>query len=423
MIKVGIYIDVRHKNVDCTSIERGNPGLGGTQYQMLLLAYHLANTYKGKFEVYLFVDEKVKFANDSITQVQLPCKNSLREEIKQSGVRVLIVRSELDTLKCLEKLPIKIISWSHNFLRCELARQIAEQENVEVNVFVGKQQYDRYIDDDIIKKSTFIFNMVPSAEMLPQREIKKNVVFIGALISAKGFHILASIWKRILKDVPDAQLYVLGSAKLYGVSIGKMGRYGVAEKEYEDSFIRYLCDEGGNLLPSVHFEGIVGGSKVEYFNNAAVGVINPSAKTETFGLGIVEMNTCGVPIVTANKNGFPDVVKNGETGFLCRSKSGLAKKIISLLKDRELNIRFGNNAYFYSKTFAPEVILPQWISLINSVCNNRVTINYIRPNRPYIYNLKWLVLIIRFIRYKMKISCFPSTLRLESIVRRLLRRE
>ena len=95
MVRLGLYIEVRHPDLDCSCIESGNPGLGGTQYQMLLLAYHLANTYKDKFNVYLFVDEKVKFANDHITQVQLLDKGDLREEIVKSNISVLIVRSEL----------------------------------------------------------------------------------------------------------------------------------------------------------------------------------------------------------------------------------------------------------------------------------------------------------------------------------------
>ena len=99
MIKLGFYVDIRHKSLDCSHIEQGNPGLGGTQYQMLLLAYHLANTYKDKFNVYLFVDEKVKFANDHITQVQLLDKGDLREEIVKSNISVLIVRSELEILR------------------------------------------------------------------------------------------------------------------------------------------------------------------------------------------------------------------------------------------------------------------------------------------------------------------------------------
>lgn len=45
----------------------------------------------------------------------------------------------------------------------------------------------------------------------------KKVVYSGALIKQKGFHILAKAWKNILKAVPDAELYVLGGG-LYGMT-------------------------------------------------------------------------------------------------------------------------------------------------------------------------------------------------------------
>lgn len=419
MIKLGFYIDIRHKNLDCSHIERGNPGLGGTQYQMLLLAYHLANTYKDKFNVYLFVDEKVKLANSQITQVQLLEKGNLREEVVKSNISVLIIRSELEILGCLEKLPIKIVTWSHNFFNYDLAKQIAKQTNVSVNVFVGKQQYDVYIDDDVIEKSTYIFNMVPSSNVMPKRKSSKNVIFIGALIPAKGFHILASMWKYILSNEPNAQLYVLGSGNLYGGN-KELGRYGLAEKSYEDEFMRYLTDDNGDVLPSVHFEGVVGNNKDEYFRCAAVGIINPSAKTETFGLGVIEMNTYSIPTVAINKNSFPDVVIDGETGYLCQTKKEIANKLVYLLRDIECNVRLGKKAYEFSQKFSPKNLLPQWVSLIESVSNDNLIINYTKPIPPYRNNFKWLIVIVRFMRYNMRMKWLPSTIQLTSFIRKLI---
>ena len=42
-----------------------------------------------------------------------------------------------------------------------------------------------------------------------------NVVYLGGLNKYKGFHVLAKAWKKVLAEVSDAKLIVLGSGKLY----------------------------------------------------------------------------------------------------------------------------------------------------------------------------------------------------------------
>ena len=38
---------------------------------------------------------------------------------------------------------------------------------------------------------------------------------MGGLRVTKGFHILAKVWKEVVKEVPDAELHVMGGSKLY----------------------------------------------------------------------------------------------------------------------------------------------------------------------------------------------------------------
>ena len=62
------------------------------------------------------------------------------------------------------------------------------------------------------------------------------VTYVGSLTKGKGFHVLAKEWKNILKAVPDAELYVLGSGKLYD-NKAELGEYGLAEKTYENNLL------------------------------------------------------------------------------------------------------------------------------------------------------------------------------------------
>ena len=86
---------------------------------------------------------------------------------------------------------------------------ITELSQIKKVIFVGQQLYDYYCDSNIIKKSLIINNCIPSSYKMRTNADTKKVVYSGALIKQKGFHILAKAWKNILKAVPDAELYVL----------------------------------------------------------------------------------------------------------------------------------------------------------------------------------------------------------------------
>ena len=78
--------------------------------------------------------------------------------------------------------------------------------------------------------------------------------------------------------------------------------------------------------------------------NTSVGVVNPSARTETFGMGAIEMNCAGLPVVTLGKNGYPDTIENGVTGYLCHSYKEIAEIMgTSLSSVESLLFRAKNN--------------------------------------------------------------------------------
>lgn len=68
---------------------------------------------------------------------------------------------------------------------------------------------------------------------------------------------------------------------------------------------------------------------------------------EGLGRAMTEAMICNIPIVAPNVNGIPEVVIDGETGFLIepRDSKGLAEKIMLLLNDEQLRIQIGQNAH------------------------------------------------------------------------------
>ena len=131
----------------------------------------------------------------------------------------------------------------------------------------------------------------------------------------------------------DSSLSIIGKGTIYSSRNIKPGKFGIASEDLEKKMIPFLCAEDGTLKKNYELLGILGKEKYDVFRKCAVGIVNPSAKTETFGLGIIEMATVGLPVVTRCWNGHLDTVKNGETGLMALSLSGMAKCIIRLFED------------------------------------------------------------------------------------------
>lgn len=405
------YYDKNLTSLDYSFPARGNPGVGGIQFCFLLLMYHLRLAEPTwQLTVYHYSDSKFP--------VGLDCKKIVDFEqclqySEQAGQDFLVMAQYTDRKiwKAIEGTKQRIIMWGHNFYYYDLCRGITNTPQISANVYVGKQQYDCYTDDNIIQKTTCIFNMMsdPLGDCVRHND-SRTVVYMGALIPAKGFLLLARMWKSILKEVPDARLKVLGSGNIY--NSGKvMGSLGIADEEFEHAFLPYLTGDDGKLLKSVEFLGLVNREKYNIFLNASVGVVNPSAKTETFGMGIVEMATAKLPCVTFSANGHIDTIMNGQTGYLCKSQQEIQNKIVYLLKHSEQNERLGNGAKQYIKRFSPEIIVPQWIHLFKQLQNDNLPLRYLGVSRPYFNKFKWLIVMNRFLRITCRLSFLPSLIK------------
>lgn len=413
MIKIAIYLGpLAGKMIDARKVENGNPGVGGTQYCMLELAHYLNQQMKYKVSI---LANREYLLESGIDYVKTSGDDVLCETVQNIQSDILILgqfrNSKLE--QDIAQLPCKVIIWSHNYLYADFCNFIKNTDSVKANVFVGKQQYDRYIDHDVIKKSTYIYNMfLDNSQCVLRENDSKTVVYMGALVEGKGFAELCSIWPDILREVPDAQLLVMGSGSLYGNA--KMGSYGLASQDYEDKFIKYIIDENRKLIPSVHFLGVVGDGKTEIFRKASVGVVNPSGRTETFGMGVVEMAEAKLPVVTIGKNGYFDTVEHNVTGLLGKNLTDIRNCIVLLLKDASLNAKLGSNAKHSLFAYHPQTIGSMWEDLLLQVYEGHYIPNYLGASKPLYNNNKWVRVFLRFIRMNLHLKFIPALIDLES---------
>ena len=91
---------------------------------------------------------------------------------------------------------------------------------------------------------------------------------------------------------------------------------------------------------------------------------------ESFGVSALEAMACGVPCVVSNAGGLPEVVRSGETGFLCRVGDFrcAARQALRIIKDRATWERMSEAASKWAHAaFSVSSIIPRYEELYRSL--------------------------------------------------------
>ncbi len=149
------------------------------------------------------------------------------------------------------------------------------------------------------------------------------VLQVSQIIPEKGFADLLEAARLVLARNPDVHFVFAG------------------EGAYRKQYMQQTREMG--LEHSVTWTGLVLDPLGEGIYKAADVVCQVSRWQEAFGWTIAEAMSCGKPLVATRVGGIPELVKDGESGFLVPpdDPGAIAEKIVALVGDRALRERMG----------------------------------------------------------------------------------
>lgn len=151
----------------------------------------------------------------------------------------------------------------------------------------------------------------------------------------------------IQKQIPEASLVVAG----------------------DGSQRRNLEQLAGELkLSNVEFVGQVEHSQVTALYDAADIYLNGSL-IDNQPLSLLEAFACGLPVISTNAGGIPDIVTNERNGLLvdCNDSDGMAAAALRLLADGELAAEIISRAQEECRNYSWLAVRDQWIGLYQSL--------------------------------------------------------
>ncbi|RZJ53482.1 MAG: N-acetyl-alpha-D-glucosaminyl L-malate synthase BshA [Flavobacterium sp.] len=194
-----------------------------------------------------------------------------------------------------------------------------------------------FIELDKVKKDP----LAPCHRYVMAKENERIITHISNFRKVKRIPDIIKIFYNIQKEIP---------AKLMMVGDGP-------EKEKAE----ILCQELGILDKVIFFGNSHEIDKILCMTDL---FLLPS-ETESFGLAALEAMACGVPVISSNSGGLPEVNFDGFSGYLSNvgNVEEMAENALKILKDDAVLSQFKANALEVARKFDIKNILPKYEAL------------------------------------------------------------
>ncbi|MGO4906196.1 glycosyltransferase [Flavobacterium sp. W20_MBD1_R3] len=153
---------------------------------------------------------------------------------------------------------------------------------------------------------------------------------LGRFVDKKAPYYTILAFSQVLKQYPNAQLLIGGKGELYEVC---------------HNLIRYLKVEDRVSLPGIltqeQFKGYLSTS-LAFVQHSITAL---SGDQEGTPVAVLEASAAGLPVIATIHAGIPDVIIDGDTGFLVSEHDveAMAEKMMLLLGNSALAMQLGSN--------------------------------------------------------------------------------
>lgn len=291
-------------------------------------------------------------------------KKKLEEHLKsiKPNITISLFDHEVDLLPKIDDGSKKIVEIHFSrFKRMQYGRtgiwRLIDQFRSKRDLRIV-QEYDKFVV--LTEEDKAYWGEIPNIVVIPnansfQIQEKSNldsqkVIAVGRYDYQKRFEDLIESWKIVQQKEPNWQLNIYG-------------------KGPEKDALQQLIDNS-LLNDSVFLREPVRDIDKKYSESS---LIVMTSRYEGLPMALLEGQAAGLPMVSyACKCGPRDIIKEGVNGFLLEEgdKEGVANKILTIIRDKELRDEMGRNSFEMSKNFSEEVVMNKWIQLFNQTLVN-----------------------------------------------------
>lgn len=198
-----------------------------------------------------------------------------------------------------------------------------------------------------------ISNGIPNISLIKVKKEKPTLLFLSNLIQSKGVTDLIEACNLLKLRGIDFNLDIVGDeGDLLFEDLGEV-------------IHRYGMENCISLLGPIYDE-----EKIKLFESSAIFVFPTYYDQETFGLVLLEAMQASLPVISTYEGGIPDIVIDGETGYLVpqRDINALADRMQELIENPQLREQMGQaGRKRYEELFTAEIFENRLLEILQQV--------------------------------------------------------
>lgn len=293
-----------------------------------------------------------------VTFIRVPKSGYLKEvmrNMKHKSFDLVQVYNEPNWIAPLKKAfpKARIILSLHNMILG--TRYNSQESRLAVELADRIITVSKFVANDIVKrypaassKITHIYTGEEQERYIPHysdqgknitKQMKRNlgiplnfyiILFVGRLQHKKGCHHIIQAMKIIMEQKPKTALVIIGSK-----------RFG---NRTPDEYVNSLHEQAKKISNHIHFMNLIPADKLANYYTMSNIFVCPSQWEEPLARVQYEAMAAGIPVVTTNRGGNPEVVINRKNGYVIKhynQTKAFAEAILHLLKNKGTREKMG----------------------------------------------------------------------------------